>query len=101
MLDLKGIMKSIEKLEDQKEPGKIEIEEGRKHTRYTYILEGTVAFSFGLTRSSKAKSKTFYYVPQDMGLTMPEYRKLHDCPWTKKNLNEKLIQSGMVKTDLA
>lgn len=96
MLDLKGIAKSIGKLQDNEEPGEIEIEERTKHTRYSYILEGTMVFSFGLTRSSKAKSMKFHYVPTNMGINRSEYQKLHDCPWSKKDFNRKAREAGMV-----
>ena len=95
MLDLKGIKKSLKKLKRKNEPGDLKIEEaGRPETRYSYYLDGQMVFTFGLTRSSKAKSKRFRYVPQQMGLTTQEYKNLHDCPWNKRDFNKKIYESG-------
>ncbi len=96
MLDLKGILKTLEKLDDQSAPGRIDYHEGRRHPRYSYVLEGTEVFSFGFTRSSSAKSMEFDYVPRQMGLKRKEYRDLHDCPMTKKQYNEKVIELGWI-----
>ena len=97
MLSFNGVNTVMEKLKKDKSPGEIKhIPAGRRETRYTYILNQKMAFTFGLTRSSKSKSKKFYYVPQQMGITNGEYRKLHDCPWQKKDLNKKLTESGIV-----
>ena len=97
MFDLDGIETALHKLKDKNEPGYIEYETGRKkHIRYSYILNEKIAFSFGITRSSKARSKNFYYVATQMGLTNKEYKKLHDCPWKKKDLNKKLKESEEV-----
>ena len=91
MLDRKGIRKVMKKLENDRDPGEIEhIPEGRKEERYSYFLNGEMKFTFGLTRSSKAKSKRLHYVPTQMHLSTPEYSKLHDCTWYKKDLNKKL-----------
>ena len=97
MLDLKGIKTVIDKLIKDKELGEIEYEpKGRNEIRYSYYLNERMAFTFGLTRSSKAKSIKYHYVPRQMGVTNGEYRKLYECPWGKKDLNKKLIESGIV-----
>jgi hypothetical protein len=96
MFDLDGIETVLHKLKDKNEPGVLEIEPGKKHTRYSYIINKKIAFSFGITRSSKARSKKFYYVATQMGIKNKEYKKLHDCPWNKKDLNMKLIESKEV-----
>jgi len=97
VLDLKGIESTMEKLRRENGPGEIEyISKGRDELRYAYYLNEKMAFTFGLTRSSKKKSKMFYYVPRQMGITNGEYRKLHECPWKKRDLNQKLIESGIV-----
>jgi hypothetical protein len=95
MLDLKGISKTLAKLDDQGVPGHVDYHEGRKHPRVSYILEGTEVFSFGLKRGSAAKSMEFDYVPRQMGLKRKEYRDLHDCPMSKEEYNKKLIASDM------
>lgn len=97
MFDLKGINKVITKLENAEEPGTITYKEaGQKEIRCSYELNGKMAFTFGLTRSSKAKSKNFRYVPRQMGITNKKYRKLHDCPWKKQDYNKELIKLRIV-----
>lgn len=97
MFSLNGVKSVMEKLKKDESPGEVKhIREGRRETRYAYYLNQKMAFTFGLTRSSRSKSKKFYYVPQQMGITNGEYRKLHDCPWQKKELNKKLIELGIV-----
>ncbi len=98
MFDLKGINRVIKKLKkNDNESGKLKYDDAsRDEIRYSYELNGKMAFTFGLTRSSKAKSKKFYYVSTQMGITNKEYRKLYDCPWMKKDYNKKLIESGIV-----
>jgi len=97
MFDLRGIKVVMAKLRKNEGPGKIEeIPTGRTEIRYTYYLKEKMAFTFGVTRSSKSKSKKFYYVPRQMGIVNSEYRKLYECPWQKKDLNKKLIESGIV-----
>jgi len=97
MLDLKGIEATMKKLKKENGPGEVEYtSKGRDEIRYTYYLNEKMAFTFGLTRSSKKKSKIFYYIPQQMGITNGEYRKLHECPWKKRDLNKKLIESSIV-----
>ncbi len=97
MFDLKGINKVMAKLRKTKEPGTLTYEDaGRKEIRCSYELNGKMAFTFGLTRSSKAKSKKYYYISQQMHITNKNYRKLHDCPWEKKHYNQKLIELEIV-----
>jgi hypothetical protein len=97
MFDLKGINKVIAKLKNTEEPGTITYEDaGRKEIRCSYELNGKMAFTFGLTRGSRAKSKKYYYVPRQMGITNKNYRKLHDCPWEKQNYNKELIKLKIV-----
>ncbi|MCX5847409.1 MAG: hypothetical protein NTW12_13795 [Deltaproteobacteria bacterium] len=91
MLDLDGIKIVFDKLKDKDEPGELEcIEGGRKEKRYSYYYKGKAIFTFGLTRSSSAKSKRFNYIPEQMCLLRSEYRKMHDCSWYKKQYNEKI-----------
>jgi hypothetical protein len=95
MLDLKGIKKTLKKLKDAEEPGDLLVEtSGRKENRYSYLFNGKMEFTFGITRSSKVGSKKFRYVPRQMGLNNSEYKLLHDCPWNKKDYNNKLIDPG-------
>lgn len=97
MLDLKGIKNTMKKLKKDDEPGEIQyIDHGRRERRYSYYLKGIMVFTFGLTKSSRANSIKFNYVPEQMHLKRSEYRKLHDCPMSKKEYNEKLIQSKII-----
>ena len=97
MLDLKGIKKVIAKLRKTEEPGALTYEDaGRKEIRCSYELNGKMAFTFGLTRSSKAKSKRYHYIPRQLGITNKNYRKLHDCPWKKIHYNKELIKLEIV-----
>lgn len=98
MLDLKGIKKTLEKLDEKSEPGEIRYEEeGRKEQRYSYLLNNIMIFTFGITRGSSVKSKRFSYVPRQMHLTQPEYRIFHDYTMSKEEYNRKLIDSGKFK----
>lgn len=93
MLDLKGIHRSLEKLKLRNAPGDLKhVSTGRSEIRYSYFLNEKMVFTFGITRSSKAKSKKFHYVPRQMGLTRQEFKKLHDCPWNKIDYNKKLSE---------
>jgi hypothetical protein len=97
MFDLNGIQTVMDKLKDDKQPGDLEyIKSGKKHMRYIYYFNDKVAFSFGLTRGSKAKSMKFPYVPRQMGLQNKEYKALHDCPWDKSDYNNFLIENEIV-----
>ena len=91
MLDLDGIKIVLDKLKDRNEPGELEcIESGRREKRYSYYYKGKAIFTFGLTRSSSAKSKQFDYIPGQMCLLRGEYRKMHTCSWYKKQYNDKI-----------
>lgn len=96
MLDLKGIQKTLDKLKRSKVKGEenlghIEcIKGGRAEIRYSYYFEREMIFTFGITRGTSAKSKKFYYVPEQMRLKNQEYKLLHDCPWSKRDYNNKL-----------
>ncbi len=97
MLDLKGIQTSMKKLGDSNVPGEMEHITGeRKEIRYTYFFNQKMAFTFGITRSSKVKAKKFHYVPRQMHLTKHEYQELYECPMSKNDYNKKLIDSGIV-----
>ena len=99
MLDLRGIKKTLEKLEKvkQEDPGEIKcVEKGRAEVRYSYYYEGTMVFTFGITRGSQAKSKQFGYVPRQMLLEKKQYKLLHDCPWTKGDYNKEIIRKKKV-----
>jgi hypothetical protein len=88
-------MLSLEKLRDKMEPGKVVSTEGAKHTTYSYVLNDVELFAFGITRSSKAKSKFFNYVSRQMALKKAEYRELHNCPMSKADFN-KLVQPRLL-----
>lgn len=91
MPNLESIKRVMRKLEKDETPGVVDYQPtGRKEERYSYYLDGEMAFTFGITRSPKAKSKKFYYVSTQMGLTNKEYRDLDECTFFKKDLNEKL-----------
>jgi hypothetical protein len=96
MLDLKGIQKTLDKLKRSKVKGEEElghiecIKGGRAEIRYSYFFERRMIFTFGITRGAGAKSKRFYYVPEQMGLKIQEYKMLHDCPWGKRDYHNKL-----------
>jgi hypothetical protein len=91
MLDIKGVEKVMDKLKGKDDPGEFEkTEKGRAEIRYSYYLQGKMVFTFGLTRGSSAKSKKFYYVPRQMLISREEYENLHNCPWSKKDYNNKI-----------
>lgn len=97
MFDLKGINKVMAKLKKTEEPGTLTYQgAGRRERRWSYELNGKMAFTFGLTKSSKAKSKKYRYVSQHMHINNKKYRKLHDCPWKKKHYNKELIELEIV-----
>jgi hypothetical protein len=100
MYDLKGIEAVMGKLKRKEVPGElIHIPEGRAEIRYEYNLGGEMVFTFGLTRSSKAKSKRFPYVHRQMKISGSEYAKLYECPWKKKDYNNRLVELGIVPSD--
>ena len=97
MHDLKGIEIVMGKLKEKGFPGELTHEpEGRAEIRYEYCLGKKMVFTFGITRSSKAKSKKFYYVPKQMQISGNEYAKLHQCPWKKPDYNNRLVELGIV-----
>lgn len=88
---LDGIKKVLDKLADNNKPGTVnQVEEGRPEKRVSYKLNGKIVFTFGLTRSSRAKEIKYYYVPRQMHLTNKQYRDLHDCPMSKEKYNKKV-----------
>jgi len=81
----------MKKLEKDNAPGEVEYDpSAKKHRRYSYILDGVLQFSFGITRSTRAKSKKRYYFPKQMRLTTKEYRDLDECTFLKQDLNRRL-----------
>lgn len=92
MLDLDGVNKALRKLfrANEDDLGVLTVvEKGRAENRYYYHFNGTMIFTFGITRSSAAKSKKFKYIPRQMGITNQEYKNLHDCPWNKDDYNRR------------
>jgi len=97
MPNLEGIKKIAAKLNKGDEPGEFHFNtKGRKEIRCSYILNNKMAFTFGLTRSSRAKSIKYHYVPRQMKITKQEYKKLYECPLRKSVYNKKLIESKIV-----
>lgn len=100
MLDLKGIEKTMKKLEDNEAEGDIRFTTSRGgENRYSYYLQGQLVFTFGLTRGSRQKSKQFLYVPRQMLLQKWQYKELHNCPMSKAEYNRLLIDNGRVRMD--
>ena len=102
MLTLKGIQVTMNKLNRQLEngvpvEGEIVFNTRRGgENRYSYYYQGQLVFTFGITRGSRQKSKQFHYIPRQMHLQRQEYRRLYDCPMSKKEYNEKLIAEGKI-----
>jgi len=102
MLDLKGIEKTLNKLKRSNEKGEENlghikrVERGRAEIRYSYYFQGKQIFTFGISRGTATKSKKFHYVPKQMGLQNQEYKLLHDCPWNKKDYNNKLGLANLI-----
>jgi hypothetical protein len=102
-LRVKGIVETMEKLENQCENGEnvlgdLEfISDRGGEYRYTYRLGKDTVFTFGITRGSNIKEKYFSYVPKQMGLSNSEYNRLHDCPMSKKEYNNLAIQRKFSK----
>ncbi len=100
MFRIDDINKCMKKLntpvkEGKKIPGEIEYIENRgKENRFVYRYKGKTVFSFGVTRGSNKKETLLYYVPKQMGLTTPEYRKLYECPMSKEDYNSLMSQRG-------
>lgn len=98
MLDLKGIERVMKKLSDEAQAGEIRFTASRGgENRFSYYFNGQLVFTFGLTRGSRQKSKQFHYVPRQMHLQRGQYKELHDCPMSKTNYNQLLIDSGKVR----
>jgi len=102
MLTLEGIKTAMTKLNLQEEDGRIIEGEVRfissrgNENRYSYYYKNRLVFTFGITRSPRKKSKVFHYVPRQMHLQHHEYRKLYECPMSKREYNEKLMAEGKI-----
>jgi hypothetical protein len=103
MLTLKGIQQTMDKLNRRREDGKavegeIVFDASRGgENRYSYYYKGQLVFTFGITRSPRQKSKQFHYAPRQMFLQRQEYRRLYNCPMSKREYNEKLIAEGKIR----
>jgi|GEM_PF-2535019 len=98
MLDLKGIERVMKKLEDETHPGEIRFTTKRGgENRFSCYFKGQFIFTFGLTRGSRQKSKQFHYVPRQMHLQRWQYKELHDCPMSKADYNQLLIDTEKVR----
>lgn len=103
MLTLKGIQKTMDKLNQRYEggeaiEGEVVFDTSRGgENRYSYYYKGQLVFTFGITRSPRKRSKQFHYVPRQMHLNRQEYRLLYNCPMSKKEYNEKLIAEGKIR----
>ena len=94
MFNLKDVKFVMDKVRKDAEPGEVlYVPEGRPEIRYEYILDDELAFTFGLTRVSKGKSKQYSYIPRNIGITNKEWRGLRDCSWNKSDLNNKLREN--------
>jgi hypothetical protein len=97
MLDLKGIDRVMKKLGDESQAGEIRFTTSRGgENRFSYYFQEQLVFTFGLTRGSRQKSKQFNYVPRQMHLQRWQYKELHDCPMSKADYNQLLIDIGKV-----
>jgi len=95
--DIEFCIKKLSKTKNSKGTisGEIEYIDNRgRENRYSYIYEGKKVWTFGITRGSKKKEKSFGYVPQQIGLNNKEFRKLQDCTITKRDYNELLKERG-------
>lgn len=103
MLTLKGIKQTMDKLNRRYEDGEsiegeITFDASRgNENRYSYYYKGQLVFTFGITRSPRKKSKQFHYVPRQIHLQRQEYRRLYNCPMSKREYNEKLIAEGKIR----
>jgi len=103
MLTLKGIQQTMDKLNRRREDN--EVVEGETvfdasrggENHYSYYYKGQLVFTFGITRSPRQKSRQFHYVPRQMHLQRQEYRRLYNCPMSKRKYNEKLIAEGKIR----
>lgn len=100
MLDIKGVERVMKKLEEKTQAGEIRFTASRGgENRFSYYLQGQLVFTFGLTRGSRQKSKQFQYVPRQMHLQRWQYKELHDCPMSKAEYNQHLIDTGRVRLE--
>ena len=93
------IDKALRKLKRPREKGKpvageVREWEAAKHVRYEYWLGGLIVWTFGLTRASVSRSRKFYYVPDQMQLSVPQFLDLAECPLTKREYNRLLAEKG-------
>ncbi|MDI6793895.1 MAG: hypothetical protein QME81_13700, partial [bacterium] len=87
MLTLEGIKVVMAKLNAQEEDGKtiegeVRFDSSRgNENRYSYYYKNQLVFTFGITRSSRKKSKVFHYVPRQMHLQLYTITPQHlRCP---------------------
>ncbi len=64
------------------------VEERGKHTYYSYLYRGKVAFKFWLWRDqNKRKNASYYHVPRSMNVQNKVFREICECPITKEEFN--------------
>jgi len=98
MLDLKGIERVMKKLGDEAQAGELRFTTSRGgENRFSYYFNGQLVFTFGFTRGSRQKSKQFHYVSRQMHLQRWQYKELHDCPMSKAEYNQLLVDAGKVR----
>ncbi len=91
------VHKVMKKFKDETEPGNIFFTKSRgNERRYSYHFQEKLVFTFGLTRSSKATSKKFSYIPRAMKITNKEYRELYKCPWKKRDYNQFITDNEII-----
>jgi len=61
-------------------------------TRYSYYLRGKLVFTFGISRSSRSRSKKLYYIPRQIHLSNNQYKSLYECPMSKKDYNDIVLE---------
>ena len=98
MLFPDDIQKTMRKLAQEYEGGtkaegeiRFSSERGAEN-RYSYYLRGKLVFTFGISRSSRTRSKKLYYIPRQMHLSNNQYKSLYECPMSKKDYNEILLE---------
>ncbi len=102
MLSLKDIIAATDKLGKREEnsekiDGEIIFTDNRgKENRITYFYKREKVFTCGISRGSKKRAKSYWYVPEQMGLTNKEFRALSECPMSKREYNEKMIKEGKI-----
>lgn len=81
----------------EKIEGEIEFKDNRgKENRFTYWYKGRKVFTCGISRGSRKRAKNYWYVPEQMGLTNKEFKLLRECPMSKREYNEKMIEQGKI-----